>query len=247
MSLEFQALEYTITTGWGRSRAVKTVLEGVSGQACPGQLLAVMGPTGACCACWGGVAAAAAARAEGRRVGPMLLLRQRSTALVPEALLAPELCAGSGKTSLLNALAGRLPAGGKLEGEVHLQGVLGNLPCCAPPQNATTTCASAPLGWPCVPRTERCSVPAASKRCSAPAASTPQMLVNGQPRSASFRSITAFVMQARGVGISGFLSSLVLSGEGGGHGRMQHSSPPLPGMNPHPTPGAPSASPLPAG
>ncbi|PSC69664.1 ABC ATP-binding isoform 1 [Micractinium conductrix] len=65
---------YSVTVGWGRKRAVKTILDGLGGHAAPGQLLAVMGPT------------------------------------------------GSGKTSLLNALAGRLPTGGTLEGSVTVNG-----------------------------------------------------------------------------------------------------------------------------
>jgi len=48
VELRWEALTYRVPIGWGRQRASKTVLHGVSGQAQPGQLLAVMGPTGAC-------------------------------------------------------------------------------------------------------------------------------------------------------------------------------------------------------
>ena len=70
VTLQWTGLVYTVPVGRRKKRTTKTVLSDVSGHALPGQLLAVMGPT------------------------------------------------GSGKTSLLNALAGRLPKGGLLEGEV---------------------------------------------------------------------------------------------------------------------------------
>lgn len=47
-------LTYTVVIGRGKKAATKTVLDGVSGVAAPGQLLAVMGPTGARRAGWGG-------------------------------------------------------------------------------------------------------------------------------------------------------------------------------------------------
>mgnify|MGYP001810076166 CR=1 FL=1 len=46
VALEWDALMYSVTVGWGRKRAVKTILDGLGGHAAPGQLLAVMGPTG---------------------------------------------------------------------------------------------------------------------------------------------------------------------------------------------------------
>ena len=57
MQLEWEGLSYTVPVGRGRGRAVKTVLDSISGSAAPGQLLAVMGPTGErggsvrCCCC----------------------------------------------------------------------------------------------------------------------------------------------------------------------------------------------------
>lgn len=74
VTLQWDSLTYTVPVGKRRKRVQKVVLETISGHVAPGQLLAVMGPT------------------------------------------------GSGKTSLLNALAGRLPRGGALEGSVLVNG-----------------------------------------------------------------------------------------------------------------------------
>ena len=45
--LQWSGLTYSVTLGRGKSRTIKTILDGVSGAAQPGQLLAIMGPTGA--------------------------------------------------------------------------------------------------------------------------------------------------------------------------------------------------------
>ncbi|PSC71035.1 ABC ATP-binding isoform 2 [Micractinium conductrix] len=74
VTMQFSRLHYTVTVGRGKKKDTKRILAGVSGRCLPGQLLAVMGPT------------------------------------------------GSGKTSLINALAGRLPRGGSLEGSVLVNG-----------------------------------------------------------------------------------------------------------------------------
>ena len=47
VTLQWQNLVYTVPVGRRKKRTIKTVLGGVSGHALPGQLLAVMGPTGA--------------------------------------------------------------------------------------------------------------------------------------------------------------------------------------------------------
>jgi ABC-type multidrug transport system fused ATPase/permease subunit len=47
VTLQWQGLVYTVPVGRRKKRTIKTVLGGVSGHALPGQLLAVMGPTGA--------------------------------------------------------------------------------------------------------------------------------------------------------------------------------------------------------
>ncbi|KAL4437525.1 hypothetical protein ABPG77_003506 [Micractinium sp. CCAP 211/92] len=74
VTLQWEALTYSVSVGRRRRRVQKTILQGVSGHVLPGHLLAVMGPT------------------------------------------------GSGKTSLINALAGRLPKGGSLQGQVLVNG-----------------------------------------------------------------------------------------------------------------------------
>mmetsp|Transcript_38305 Transcript_38305/g.97946 ORF Transcript_38305/g.97946 Transcript_38305/m.97946 type:complete len:678 (-) Transcript_38305:46-2079(-) len=77
LKLSWQHLTYTVTTGGscGRKKTEKVVLRDVSGAVNPGQLMAVMGPT------------------------------------------------GCGKSSLLNALAGRLPNSGTLEGDILVNGM----------------------------------------------------------------------------------------------------------------------------
>lgn len=124
--LEWTGLTYSVTLGRGKHRTVKTILDGVSGVAQPGQLLALMGPTGE--------HVVAAEEAAGpmppgmlnlRALGGTAVLHRQSRSRCPSN---PHPCScnpaltGSGKSSLLNALAGRLPAGGSLEGHVLANG-----------------------------------------------------------------------------------------------------------------------------
>lgn len=108
MALQWRALSYSVTAGWWRWQRQKTVLAGISGHASPGHLLAVMGPTGGC-------------REAGMNM-PQLMQRSAAGRHCNASAFPLHLRAGSGKTSLLNALAGRLPRGGTLTGEVLVNG-----------------------------------------------------------------------------------------------------------------------------
>ena len=46
VTMQFSRLHYTVTVGRGKKKDTKRILAGVSGRCLPGQLLAVMGPTG---------------------------------------------------------------------------------------------------------------------------------------------------------------------------------------------------------
>jgi hypothetical protein len=107
VTIQWQELTYTVPVGRGKKRSTKTVLDAMSGHVEPGRLLAVMGPTG---------------------LLPAAMAVERRLPASPPAFCAEQLTrhgplhAGSGKTSLINALAGRLPRGGSLHGEVLVNG-----------------------------------------------------------------------------------------------------------------------------
>lgn len=106
LKLSWQHLTYTVTTGGscGRKKTEKVVLRDVSGAVNPGQLMAVMGPTG-------------------DAPYPALLLPTLAASRPSNTLTRLLCCPGCGKSSLLNALAGRLPNSGTLEGDILVNGM----------------------------------------------------------------------------------------------------------------------------
>lgn len=181
VTLQWRDLTYVVQAGRGRKRKAKTVLQGISGHVTPGHLLAVMGPTGAG---WRAVLGRGAWRAPG--------VPHDSTArLLPGCVFitacSPACPAGSGKTSLLNALAGRLSMGGKLEGEVRG----GQADACWRLQCLIHSSMQRPAtGIP-----QAAVVPSPHPTPPHPSHPDTQVLVNGAPRSRGFRSIAAYVLQ----------------------------------------------------
>lgn len=117
MALEWKHLTYTVPVGRGKKKTTKTILDRLSGVAPPGHLLAIMGPTGN----------VMATNMPQRLFVPSrackTVLRMLSTSLNAGCcfICRCDAHAGSGKTSLVNALAGRL-AGGALKGSVLVNG-----------------------------------------------------------------------------------------------------------------------------
>ena len=130
VTLEWRGLRYTVPVGRRRQHSSKMILEGLSAVLPPGRLLAIMGAQQGLME-WN--ASSSGYSGERSHAEPSGAAGQPSSmhSCAPDHACTLQLkrtptCAGPtgcGKSSLVNALAGRLPAGGSLEGEVLVNGL----------------------------------------------------------------------------------------------------------------------------